>query len=161
MMESLDVFLIAKIGGSLLGTAVIAKISSRLLAKLFERTEFPENIERGMVQITRYVIYFLGLMAIVSILGIDLSAVIMGIGAMSIAISFATKDIIQNLISGIILYADRPFRLRDRIHVKNYEGVVIRIGIRSTILRTDDGDVITIPNSMLVTSPVRKIKKTT
>jgi small conductance mechanosensitive channel len=93
-----------------------------------------------------------------SFLGIDLTAFLMSIGALSIAISFATKDIISNLISGMILYADRPFRIGDVIQVKDCKGRVVRIGVRSTLLETKEGELITIPNSIFLANPVRKLK---
>ena len=76
----------------------------------------------------------------------------LGIG--SVAIGFAFKDIFQNLLSGILLLLNEPFKIGDRIISGTFEGEVENIEIRATTLRTYDGRRIVIPNSQLFTSPV-------
>nr|WP_228068209.1 mechanosensitive ion channel domain-containing protein [Neisseria sp. 19428wB4_WF04] len=76
----------------------------------------------------------------------------LGIG--SVAIGFAFKDIFQNLLSGILLLLNEPFKIGDRIVSGSFEGEVENIEIRATTLRTDDDRRIVIPNSQLFTSPV-------
>lgn len=76
----------------------------------------------------------------------------LGIG--SIAIGFAFKDILQNLLAGILLLLRRPYRAGDQIVVHAFEGTVERIESRATILRTYDGRRIIVPNSDIYTSPV-------
>jgi small conductance mechanosensitive channel len=75
-----------------------------------------------------------------------------GIG--SVAIGFAFKDILQNLLAGILLLINRPYRRGDQIVVKDYEGTVERIESRATLIRTYDGRRVVIPNSDIYTSPV-------
>ena len=76
----------------------------------------------------------------------------LGIG--SVAIGFAFKDIFQNLLSGILLLLNEPFKIGERIVNGSFEGTVETIEIRATTLRTDDGRRIVIPNAQLFTSPV-------
>ncbi len=76
----------------------------------------------------------------------------LGIG--SVAIGFAFKDIFQNLLSGILLLLNEPFKIGDRIVSGSFEGTVTDIEIRATTLETYDGRRIVIPNSQLFTSPV-------
>ena len=76
----------------------------------------------------------------------------LGIG--SVAVGFAFKDIFQNLLSGILLLLNEPFRIGDRIISGSFEGTVENIEIRATTLRTYDGRRIVIPNAQLFTSPV-------
>ncbi|WP_373824036.1 mechanosensitive ion channel family protein [Neisseria dentiae] len=76
----------------------------------------------------------------------------LGIG--SVAVGFAFKDIFQNLLSGILLLLNEPFKIGDRIISGTFEGEVENIEIRATTLRTYDGRRIVIPNSQLFTSPV-------
>jgi len=88
--------------------------------------------------------------------------VIIGLGVFSIAISFATRDIIRNFVSGIIVRGDKPFRIGDRIKIRGYEGRVVKIRIRTTVIEAENGDAICIPNSLFITNPLvvkRKGKK--
>lgn len=76
----------------------------------------------------------------------------LGIG--SVAIGFAFKDILQNLLAGLLLLIRRPYERGDQITVKGYEGTVEQIESRATLLKTYDGLRVIIPNSDVYTSPV-------
>lgn len=76
----------------------------------------------------------------------------LGIG--SVAIGFAFRDILQNLLAGLLLVIHRPYRRGDQIVVKDFEGTVERIESRATLIRTYDGRRVIIPNSDVYTSPV-------
>lgn len=76
----------------------------------------------------------------------------LGIG--SVAIGFAFKDILQNMLAGLLLLIRRPYRRGDQIVVKDYEGTVEQIESRATLIKTYDGRRVIIPNSDIYTSPV-------
>ena len=77
----------------------------------------------------------------------------LGIG--SVAIGFAFKDILQNLLAGLLLLINRPYRRGDQIKVKDFEGTVEHIESRATLIKTYDGRRrVIIPNSDVYTSPV-------
>ena len=90
------------------------------------------------------------------ILGINVMPFIAGAGVMGIAIGFAAKDTLSNLIAGILLIIDRPFEIGDRIEVWSAPagsatwGDVIDIGLRATKIRTTDNIVIIIPNNEIM-----------
>jgi small-conductance mechanosensitive channel len=76
------------------------------------------------------------------------------IGALTVALSLALQDVLKNLVSGIYLLVERPFSIGDRISLTPYTGEVEDIEIRYTALRTEDGQRVIIPNSMLFSSAV-------
>ena len=76
------------------------------------------------------------------------------LGFGSVAIGFAFKDILQNLLAGLLLLIRRPYQRGDQIVVKGYEGTVEQIESRATFLKTYDGLRVIIPNSDVYTSPV-------
>jgi len=80
--------------------------------------------------------------------------IISALGIGSVAIGFAFKDILQNLLAGILLLVNRPYRRGDQIVVKDFEGTVEHIESRATLLKTYDGRRVIIPNSDVYTSPV-------
>ncbi|MDQ2893313.1 MAG: mechanosensitive ion channel [Pseudomonadota bacterium] len=82
------------------------------------------------------------------------STVISSLGIGSVAIGFAFKDILQNLLAGILLLVNRPYRRGDQIAVKDFEGTVEHIESRATLIKTYDGRRVIIPNSDVYTSPV-------
>jgi len=77
-----------------------------------------------------------------------------GLGIGSVAIGFAFKDILQNLLAGLLILLRQPFHVDDQIEVNGFEGTVERIETRATILKTFDGQRIVIPNSDIYTDAV-------
>ncbi|TPG20488.1 mechanosensitive ion channel family protein [Sphingomonas koreensis] len=82
-------------------------------------------------------------------------SIISTLGIGSVAIGFAFKDILQNLLAGILLLINRPYRRGDQIIVKDFEGTVEHIESRATLIKTYDGKRVIIPNSDVYTSPVQ------
>jgi small-conductance mechanosensitive channel len=109
------------------------------------------------------VVYVVGVFVVISLLGVDLTTLIVGLGAFSIAISFAMSNVIQNFVSGILVLGDRAFVDGDEIMVriggKEYEGKVVKIGIRTTIVEAKDGNTVIIPNSAFISNPVVRKKR--
>jgi small-conductance mechanosensitive channel len=76
------------------------------------------------------------------------------LGVGSVAVGFAFKDILQNLLAGLLILINRPYRRGDQIKVKDFEGTVEHIESRATLIKTYDGRRVIIPNSDIYTSPV-------
>lgn len=100
--------------------------------------------------------------ALLIVLGLFVAAVIVfpafkpgdliaGLGITSVAIGFAFKDILQNWLAGVFLLWRRPFQVGDEIRTKGHEGTVEAIAVRSTILKTYDGERVVVPNSDVYT----------
>ncbi|WP_313137033.1 mechanosensitive ion channel family protein [Paracoccus jeotgali] len=77
-----------------------------------------------------------------------------GLGIGSVAIGFAFKDILQNLLSGVLILLRQPFRIGDQIEVAGYEGTVEDIETRATFIKTYDGRRVIIPNATIYTGNV-------
>jgi len=140
----------------LAATYVLGRTVPRLLFKIFQKTPFPEAVENALVKISKYAIYAVGTMAVVALLGFDFTSIILGVGAFSIAITFATSTIIQNMVSGLLVQADGAFKAGDRIVIQGIEGEVVKIKVRTTILETKDGHFAYVPNSLFMTNVVTR-----
>lgn len=92
-----------------------------------------------------------------------MTSLLLGLGAFSIAISVAMSTIIHNLVSGIIVLGEKAFEIGDAIQVrvgsKEYLGRVTKIGIRSTVTETEDGNTVFLPNSLFVSTPVVRMER--
>ncbi len=95
------------------------------------------------------------LACVIAFPGLRLGDIIATLGLGSVAVGFAFQDIFKNFLSGILILIQRPFRIDDQIIIGDYEGTIERIDIRTTKLRTYDGERILMPNSEVFTSPVR------
>ncbi|MEO7674640.1 MAG: mechanosensitive ion channel family protein [Pyrinomonadaceae bacterium] len=82
----------------------------------------------------------------------DFGSLIAGLGFSSFVIGFATKDILNNSLSGILILWQQPFHIGDHLFVGNNQGKVEYIGVRATSLRKDDGELILIPNGDMYSS---------
>lgn len=102
------------------------------------------------------IIYAVAIILALDILGINVMPFVAGAGVMGVAIGFAAKDTLSNLIAGILLIIDRPFEMGDRIEVWSAPkgsatwGDVIDIGLRATKIKTTDNIIIVIPNNEIM-----------
>ena len=85
--------------------------------------------------------------------GINVSALVAGLGLTGFALGFAFRDILSNLLAGILIVIFAPFQQQDRISVAGLEGTVINIDLRYTTLQAE-GKKILIPNSTLFTNAI-------
>jgi small-conductance mechanosensitive channel len=74
---------------------------------------------------------------------------ILGVNATGLAFSLAIQDILKNFFSGLYLLLERPFRVGDTIKVKDQQGIVENIGVRTTVLRTPENVQVLVPNAVL------------
>lgn len=102
------------------------------------------------------IVYSIAILLALDVLGINVMPFVAGAGVAGIAIGFAAKDTLSNLIAGILLIIDRPFEIGDRIEVWSAPagsaswGDVIDIGLRATKIKTTDNIVIIIPNNEIM-----------
>ncbi|MEJ2729974.1 MAG: mechanosensitive ion channel family protein [Deltaproteobacteria bacterium] len=108
------------------------------------------------IRFSNFIIYTVAIIIALDLLGINVFPFIAGAGVAGVAIGFAAKDTLSNLIAGILLIIDRPFEVGDRIEVWSAPvgsatwGDVIDIGLRATKIKTTDNIVIIIPNNEIM-----------
>jgi len=104
----------------------------------------------------RFLLIMVGLLIILDHVGFNISALVAAIGIGGLAISLAAQDTIANMISGVIILMDQPFRAGDRIEIQelNTWGDVVGIGLRSTRIRTLDNRLVIVPNSSISNNQV-------
>ena len=94
-----------------------------------------------------------GVVTALGTLGVDVTALVTGLGLTGFAVGFALKDIISNALSGILILVYKPFRHGDQITVSEQSGKVAEINLRYTVLDAEDKTVF-VPNSNLFTNVV-------
>ena len=145
----------------ILGIIIITSIVTRIIAFLMNRVKrFKTDMTAVYLirDIINYIIYFIALMVILQFFGINLAGTLLSLGIVGIAVSFAAKDIISNLFSGIILIIGKSIKVGDTIEINNKKGYVERITLRSTIIVDDIGVKDHIPNSTLTNAPYLQYK---
>lgn len=88
-----------------------------------------------------------------------LTSVIAGLGVGGVAIALASQDTVKNFFGSLVLFADKPFEIGERITVDGHDGTIEQVGFRSTRLRTLEGHLVTIPNGELANKSILNISK--
>lgn len=131
---------------------IVTSIMTRIIAfSMNKMKRFNKNMTVIYLirDITNYIIYFIALMIILQLFGINLAGTLLSLGIVGIAVSFAAKDIISNLFSGILLIIGKSIKVGDTIEVNDKKGYVERISLRSTVIVDDLGVKNHVPNSTL------------
>ena len=113
-----------------------------------------------IVQSTKYLFIFLGVVAVLEIWGVRIGPIIAGLGLFGVAVALGAQDLFKNLISGIMILTERRIQIGDYINVPGHcDGTVEHIGFRSTIIRKFDTTPITIPNFFFAETPILNFSK--
>ncbi|QHI70689.1 mechanosensitive ion channel family protein [Tichowtungia aerotolerans] len=88
-----------------------------------------------------------------------ITSILAGLGVGGLAVALAAQDTIKNFFGSLVIFADHPFQLGDRIVANGEDGIVEEVGMRSTRIRTLDGHLVTVPNGELANMMVRNISK--
>ena len=115
-----------------------------------------------IVKSLKILIFILGLAAVLELWGIKIGPIIAGLGLFGVAVALGAQDLFKNLISGILVLVEKRFKIGDWILVEGIiEGIVEKIGFRSTVLRKFDKSLAIIPNFQFAENAVINISETT
>ena len=125
-------------------------VAQMLLKAFYRRSRFDETSQAFIRTILKYSILLIGLVNALSVLGIDTAGLLASLGILGITIGFAARDAFSNLISGILIFLDRPFVIGDLVEVGGNYGRVDQITLRSTRIVTSDGKMLAVPNAVII-----------
>jgi len=132
---------------------ILSSISKKLILSISEHLNLDQSLSHLFARSSRITLIIIGLITALGTIGIDISALVAGLGLTGFALGFALKDTISNILSGILILLYRPFKVGDKIKISSYQGKVLSIDLRYTKLAADDADIL-IPNAKLFTDPV-------
>lgn len=150
-------------------TLNIAWMISRLSDSLFKeyitpiadktKSEFDDQILPIIKKSINFIIWILAIVVGLDNAGYNIGALLAGLGIGGLALAMAAKDTITNIFGGIMIFLDKPFKIKDRIKIAGFDGTIEEIGLRSTRLRTLSGTLVTIPNSTFSENAVENITR--
>ena len=115
-----------------------------------------------IIKSLKFLIFILGLAAVLELWGIKIGPIIAGLGLLGIAVALGAQDLFKNLISGILVLVEKRFRIGDWILVEGIiEGIVEKIGFRSTVIRKFNKSLAIIPNFQFAENAVVNVSQTT
>ncbi len=162
-MDSESIDRIFKVLYTILITYLIQRLiraGATLKIEQLRRSEYlrHEVINLAM-RVVNIVIYLIGLIVILNLFNVDLSAILSGLGIGGFAVAFAAKDTIANFFGSVSILLGDLFEQGDWIAVDGYEGTVIEIGLRATTIRTFDNAMIALPNFKLADNGLKNWSK--
>ena len=128
---------------------LLQKVTRRIGERAHVRSDILALI--GRTASTLWVI--LGAITALGTAGVNVSALVAGLGLTGFALGFALRDALSNLLAGILILVYRPFKRYDRISVAGFEGIVIETDLRYTTLQGEDKKIL-IPNATLFTNSI-------
>ncbi|MBF0278817.1 MAG: mechanosensitive ion channel family protein [SAR324 cluster bacterium] len=129
---------------------MLHKFVKKAASTVLSKTSIPVEAQNLLVRFIRYTVFFVGIIAVADQLGINVTSMVAGLGLAGLAFSFASQDTIANVISGIVIVIDRPFRQGDWISIGDLHAMVVEIKLRTTTLSTFDNETVVVPNKQMV-----------
>ena len=136
---------------------VSGRIFKVIVQRIMDEKSMHANISRVLSNIIKNIMLIVGLITALGTLGVNISAIVAGLGLTGFAFGFAFKDMLSNFISGALIFIYEPFKLGDTIEVEGKTGKVIDINLRYVTIEAEDQKVL-VPNSISV-SKVISVKK--
>ncbi|HEX8162301.1 MAG TPA: mechanosensitive ion channel family protein [Pyrinomonadaceae bacterium] len=133
---------------------LVASIGRRLIAVAAPRVKADTSVVLLLSRLYYYGVLVFGAITALGTAGLDVRALVAGLGLTGFALGFALKDVLSNFVSGVMLLAYRPFHIGDLIEMGEFAGEIESIRIRDTLVRAADGRLIIIPNTKLITEVV-------
>ncbi|MBD3171268.1 mechanosensitive ion channel [Candidatus Bathyarchaeota archaeon] len=153
-ISNIDLINLIIISGQILviGAAflLLTNAINSLIDKVQERREIEQRVTRQIKLFSKYVMGTIGLLTILGILGINLTLIATSLGIAGIAVGFAARDLLSNLLSGVFILFDRTYQVNDAVLIHNTYGIVRLITLRNTEIKTFEGNIVVIPNSKVV-----------
>ena len=132
---------------------IISIILKNMTQKILSIKSNHKNISDVLSKIVKNIILIIGFISSLGTLGMDVSAIVAGLGLTGFAFGFAFKDMLSNFISGVLIFIYEPFTIGDLIQVEGKEGKVVNINLRYVTIESDNENIL-IPNSISVSKIV-------
>ena len=130
---------------------VLARVSRRWVQNLLSARSFGRN---GAILVGRCVslaVITVSGLAVLGSFGASWTALLTFLSASTVAVALAIQDVLKNFVAGLLLLIERPFRVGDVIRIRDIDGEVQGIDIRTTLVRSGDGALVMIPNAVVYT----------
>ena len=135
--------------------ATLSRMTRRMVRRhILAHTSMELGTQHAIATFIGYVVFVVGLIVLLQVSGVNLSSLVVVGGALGIGVGLGLQQLASNFVSGLVMLFERPIKVGDRIQVGDTSGDVVRMGARSTWVRTNDNVVIIVPNSDFTSNQV-------
>jgi small-conductance mechanosensitive channel len=132
-----------------------ARTKTFLFNRLLANSGLDRSLQYAIAQIVSNVVLVAGVFIVLDNAGIHLGTLTVFAGAVGVGVGFGLQNIASNFISGLVILAERPITIGDRVEVAGITGQVQQIRARSTVILTNDNIAMIVPNTKFIDSPVK------
>jgi small conductance mechanosensitive channel len=132
----------------------LARLGKIWVVRILTRSRVNLNMATLLGNLAQVAVVVLGMVFVLPSFGVDWTGLLTLVGAAGLAISLSMQDLLKNVVAGIYILMEQPFRIGDRITVKDVTGTVQGIELRTTILCTEENLQVVVPNNMVLTEIV-------
>lgn len=132
---------------------LLARIVSGILRRALSRRDPPLSVTNLLVQLIRWTIILAGTITALQRF-FDVTAFLAGLGIIGFTVGFALQDVMKNFTAGVILLIQKPFSVGEVIGVKEFDGTVLAINLRTTEMKALDGRLVSVPNADVLSNPI-------
>ncbi|MCH2384907.1 MAG: mechanosensitive ion channel [Pedosphaera sp.] len=129
-------------------------VQKQLIRRFLSRTKLQSSLQFGLSRIIGYTLIAVGFYVAFQLVGVDLSSLAIIAVSLGVGVGFGLQNIINNFVSGIIILAERPISIGDRIEVAGVAGRVTKMQLRSTTVVTNDNITMIVPNADFISNTV-------
>jgi small conductance mechanosensitive channel len=135
---------------------LVARVVRGLVRRALGGVSAHTEVNNLLATVASLIVLATGIFVALGIIGLDktVTSLLAGVGIIGLALGFAFQNIASNFVSGILLLTRRPFAANDVIKTNDFMGTVLDIDLRATIIRTFEGQLVTIPNSLVLENPI-------
>ncbi len=146
--------------GAIIAVSVLIAMFVRNAMRKSLRRRLPSYVYKPLENLVFYGIIVIGVLSALSLFGISLTGLLVAGGFAGIVVGFAAQQTVSNFISGLFILLEQPLRIGDPVTIGDVSGVVLDISILSTKIRTWDGHIVRIPNSVVFNSNITNYGRT-
>jgi small conductance mechanosensitive channel len=127
---------------------LFSKVKERMSVERIARTRTLRNLFKNVIEV---VVFLLAILVILSYWGINIIPLLTGASILGLAVSFGAQTFIKDVIAGAFIIIEDQFHIGDVIKIDKYEGEVVNISLRLTVMRDKSGNLVYVPNSSVTT----------
>lgn len=138
-------------------TYLISKLIVRIGSRPLKRVSLQDYVKTWILRIIKWLVWLTGILVALSILGIDVTTLVLGLGLITLIIGVAMSTWVENLVAGVMVQAEKEVWVGDKITILKWqivEGTVIKLNIRTTVIKTKEGNIAFIPNKLFMDTPI-------
>ncbi len=136
---------------------VVRILKNKLANNVLASVDMDDGIKHSLISGVSFIGFIISILLAIVAMGINLTNLAFIAGALSVGIGFGLQDVIKNLVAGIIILLERPFRVGDWVIMNGEEGKIKQINIRSTEMETFKRTSVIVPNATLLSSSVTNL----